>query len=127
MDEIATLSKRGTLIIVEGEKDERILREMGASGLIFKVSRYGCGRLLDFIEQNDVKEIIILTDFDSEGEALAKKCEKMASNYGVKVDKSMRLKLYKLFKLYSESIEGLWNVLNESLKRRIKMGYLYNL
>jgi len=127
VDEIAHTSNSGTLIVVEGKKDEDVLRRIGVRGEILKLSEYGRNKSVNLLEKYEFRDLLILTDFDEEGEKMAQKLEKIAFNCGFKVNKSLRLKIRKVFIEYSKTIEGLRNILDESLKRRIKMNYFRNL
>ena len=68
---VASRSSRGIPVIVEGPNDVKTLRKLGISGPIFCVKSRRLG-LVDFLDSIAVhSEVIILTDFDREGRALA--------------------------------------------------------
>jgi 2,5-diamino-6-(ribosylamino)-4(3H)-pyrimidinone 5'-phosphate reductase len=68
---VADHSRRGVPVIVEGPNDVRTLRKLGIAGPIFcaKSRRLGLIDFLDLVAKHP--EVIILTDFDKEGRALA--------------------------------------------------------
>jgi len=71
LEMVAACSKQGIPIIVEGPNDFKTLRKLGMVGPIFcaKSRRLGLIDFLDSIATHS--EVIILTDFDKEGRALA--------------------------------------------------------
>ena len=75
VDIIKSLDEKypGLAVIVEGIRDERVLRSLGLSALIIK-TQSGLSRpsLIDTIDQNlgPARQVLILTDFDEEGEEL---------------------------------------------------------
>lgn len=115
MRKIREVSAAGVTIVVEGGKDERVLKKMGVSGEIIKYSKRS--NLINLMESSNVSEILILTDFDKEGERIAKEIEFIAFINGVKVDKELREKLANALKSYSLTIEGLDKMVDEYLSR----------
>ena len=75
-DIIKTLDEKypELVVIVEGIRDERVLRSLGLSALIIK-TQSGLSRpaLIDAINLNlgPARQVLILTDYDEEGEDLA--------------------------------------------------------
>ena len=62
------------VVIVEGIRDERVLRSLGLSAFIIKTqSGFSRPSLIDAIEQSlgPARKVLILTDFDEEGEEIA--------------------------------------------------------
>jgi len=59
-------SKEGTAIVVEGERDERSLRELGVTGPILRAARWPA---LEVAEEAALEygNVIILTDWDRGG------------------------------------------------------------
>ncbi|MEM1657825.1 MAG: hypothetical protein QXK94_02180 [Candidatus Jordarchaeales archaeon] len=68
LDEIKEYSERGVTLIVEGKKDRDSLRKIGFRGPIITISGV---KIHEIVERNRGREVIILTDFDKEGERLA--------------------------------------------------------
>ncbi len=86
------------VIIVEGKRDERVLRDLGVSARIIRTQR-GSNRL-SLIEEileatSQVSQILILTDFDKEGAELAKFLERELDHHKVIVLKRLRLEIRK--------------------------------
>ncbi|MGA2238703.1 MAG: toprim domain-containing protein [Candidatus Bathyarchaeia archaeon] len=69
--DVAAHSRRGVPVIVEGPNDVKTLRKLGITGPIFCAKSRRLG-LVDFLDSiATYSEVIILTDFDKEGRALA--------------------------------------------------------
>ena len=107
----------GSVILVEGKRDLESLTQLGLQQTIIKYSEMGERRCLEYIERNRVQKIIILTDFDEEGENILVRLEDKLENTGVKIDKQYRKKFFEAIKFYSNTIEGA-TVLSEDIKRR---------
>ncbi len=78
INSITNSPESSTCIIVEGANDENALRSLGIKGVVFRV--YGNQKTIDDIErqliQHHFTNVIILTDFDLEGQELARKLKK---------------------------------------------------
>lgn len=92
LEELCELSEHG-VCIVEGKRDEFALRKLGFKGKI--VALKTLNRSLDSIVENLSSEehIIILTDFDNEGEELATRLYNAFRSRNVKVNLEARKKL----------------------------------
>ncbi|MCK5346362.1 MAG: toprim domain-containing protein [Candidatus Heimdallarchaeota archaeon] len=110
LNELAGSSKQPTCLIVEGVNDEGALRSLGVKGPILRI--YGNQRTIDDIEreiiQHQYKRVIILTDYDSEGQELAKKLEEYLKPT-VKILTKVRQKLRKALAGWVEVIEAIPN------------------
>jgi 5S rRNA maturation endonuclease (ribonuclease M5) len=75
LEKIATASAKNRLIIVEGQKDMRALRELNVKGKIImaKTSRKSLLSLTAEIEKQTCDEVILLLDFDRRGKELTKR------------------------------------------------------
>ena len=92
-------SRRGVPIIVEGSKDVRTLRSLGVQGPIFCAKSRRLG-LFDFLETiGAYSEVIVLTDFDKEGRALAWRLSRDLSQMRTKAD----IELWKQLKALTRS------------------------
>ncbi|RLI97735.1 MAG: hypothetical protein DRP00_03620, partial [Candidatus Aenigmatarchaeota archaeon] len=69
-------------IIVEGKKDREVLEKLGFKNVV-EISGKSLSEILKEIKKDSV---ILLTDFDSEGEKLAKRLYNFLKIYGIKVD-----------------------------------------
>ena len=107
----------GSVILVEGKRDLESLTQLGLQQTIIKYSEMGERRCLEYIERNRVQKIIVLTDFDEEGENILVRLEDKLENTGVKIDKQYRKKIFEVIRFCSNTIEGA-TVLSEDIKRR---------
>lgn len=74
IEKLAADSAKGCLIIVEGQKDYRALRQLGINGKILtaKTSRKSFLSLTSEIEKQPCLQVILLLDFDRRGKELTK-------------------------------------------------------
>ena len=75
VEKLAADSTKGCLIIVEGQKDHRALRQLGINGkiLMAKTSRKSFLDLISEIEKNPSRQVILFLDFDRRGKELTKR------------------------------------------------------
>lgn len=84
--DVAAHSRQGVPVIVEGPNDVKTLRKLGITGPIFCAKSRRLG-LVDFLDSiATYSEVIILTDFDKEGRALAWRLRRDLSQMRVKVN-----------------------------------------
>ncbi len=76
------LSSLNITFIVEGKKDKKVLNSLGFKNVI-SISNQSPRKVKNKIK---TKEIVILTDFDKEGENLRKKFETYFHSYNFKVN-----------------------------------------
>ena len=89
---IKELNKR--IIIVEGLKDEKALKQLVKTQLI------RCNANPNSVSSKiKGKEVVILTDFDEEGENLFKKIKTNLQANKIKVNESLRREFYNIFKI----------------------------
>ncbi len=94
-------------MIVEGQNDVRALRRLGIAGPIFcaKSRRLGLVDFLDSIATHS--EVVVLTDFDKEGRALAWRLRRDLSQMRVKAN----VEIWKQLKaLVRSEIVGIQNL-----------------
>ncbi len=98
------LKNSGKLVVVEGEKDKKALNKLGIKNVV-SISRKP---LFIFVEKTSkkVKEVVILTDLDSEGRKLYNTLKHDFQKNGVKVDKKFREILFRETKI--SQIEGIF-------------------
>lgn len=102
---ISELSSNGVPILVEGKRDEGALKELGVKGRIIRVRQYR-KRLFELGEElSSYKSVIILTDFDKEGEDLAEQIERQLHTWGVQT--IMRERVRSAVSWATRQIEGL--------------------
>jgi 5S rRNA maturation endonuclease (ribonuclease M5) len=107
LETVAACSKRGIPIIVEGPNDAKTLRKLGMVGPIFcaKSRRLGLVDFLDSIATHS--ELIILTDFDKEGRALAWRLRRDLTQMRVKANVEIWKQLKALVRSEIVGIENL--------------------
>jgi 5S rRNA maturation endonuclease (ribonuclease M5) len=116
--ELTEYSSEGVPILVEGKKDELALKELGVGGRIIRVRQYG-KRLFELVEElASYRAVIILTDFDQEGEKLADELSRRLHSLGVQT--IMREKFRNAVSWICRQIEGLQKIdgLRENLNNR---------
>ncbi|MEM5778005.1 MAG: hypothetical protein QXD43_02260 [Candidatus Aenigmatarchaeota archaeon] len=109
---------KGKQVIVEGKRDKKVLCSLNFT----KIVTINKG-IYETIENLEEKEVLILTDFDSEGKKIAKKLNVILQHLGYKVDKETRRKIGLMFsKLKIKKIEELRGVLyGETCSSNIKI------
>ena len=96
-------------VIVEGKRDKQALCLLGFKNIL-TINK----GIYETAEKIKEKNIIILTDFDSEGRKIAKKLNLVLQPLGHNVDKETRRKIGLLFtRLKIRKIEELRGVINE--------------
>ena len=111
------LSREGALIIVEGERDEEILRDLGVEGEILRYSEMGRMRIIKTLEERSGERVVILTDFDEEGEEILGRLEAIALHYGLKIDKQLRKRLFETLHPHATCVEEI-RKFREEINRR---------
>ncbi len=102
---IKKLKNSNKIILVEGKNDVAALRVLGIDNDIFEINKALFEVVEEIADNNDNKEIIILTDFDKKGKELYGKLKKDLVKHGCKIDHYFREFLQKNTKL--THIEGL--------------------
>jgi len=112
LEAVVAYSKRGVPLIVEGPNDVKTLRRLGIVGPVFcaKSRRLGLVDFLDSIATHS--EVIILTDFDREGRALAWRLRRDLSQMRVKANVEIWKQLKALARSEMVGIENLGKFLD---------------
>jgi 5S rRNA maturation endonuclease (ribonuclease M5) len=99
-------SDEGAVIIVEGERDERSLRDLGVEGPILRAARRPA---LEVAEEAALsfKQVVVLTDWDRAGEELARKMAEYLLSSGARVDLDTRDRLKKMVRREIKDVESL--------------------
>lgn len=107
VEAVAAHSRRGVPIIVEGPNDVKTLRRLGIPGPVFcaKSRRLGLVDFLDSIAAHS--EVVVLTDFDKEGRALAWRLRRDLSQMRVKANVEIWKQLKALVRSEIVGIENL--------------------
>jgi 5S rRNA maturation endonuclease (ribonuclease M5) len=92
-------------VVVEGKKDKKVLSKLGFKKII-EISGKSLHEISEKIKSHNFNHIIILTDFDEEGEIKASQLKKLLSHFKIKVDSFTRnkfksLKIHKIEELNS--------------------------
>ncbi|MCD6402819.1 MAG: toprim domain-containing protein [Candidatus Aenigmarchaeota archaeon] len=85
----------GEAVVVEGKRDKKVLKSLGFKR-VYDISGKPLEDFVDRVAEEE-REIIILTDFDKEGRALAARLVRLFESRDVKVKKEERMKFHKLF------------------------------
>lgn len=107
MDRVSYESDRGGVIVVEGLRDRESLRKLGISGpiLCIQSSRKNA---IGFVEGlQDVRDVVVLTDFDREGVILAKRLVRILNSQNVHTNLVLWRELRQLTRSDVRSIEEL--------------------
>lgn len=121
IEELRQRSEEGAVIIVEGQRDRRALRELGINGAI----RLGAQKsLLELCEEvaGEYENVIILTDWDENGEKLAGLMEGFLRDYGATINVNIRENIQHLVQKRIKDIESL-NTHISNLKSELKILY----
>jgi len=112
LEKAVSYSRRGVPVIVEGPNDVKTLRALGLTGPVFcaKSRRLGLVDFLDSVATHS--EVIILTDFDKEGRALAWRLRRDLSHMRVKVNTEIWKQLKALVRSEIVGIENLGKYLD---------------
>jgi 5S rRNA maturation endonuclease (ribonuclease M5) len=105
---VIELSSNGVPVLVEGKRDEGALKELGVEGRIIRVRQYR-KKIFELGEElSSFKSVMVLTDFDREGEDLAEEIERQLHLWGVQT--VMREKVRSAISWATRQIEGLSKV-----------------
>jgi 5S rRNA maturation endonuclease (ribonuclease M5) len=99
-------SGRGAAIIVEGQRDQLALRNLGASGPVIMASSKS---ILDMVEDaaRQYLEIVVLTDWDEKGEEMALQIEQHLRCTRSCTNVEIRSRLKRLVKKEIKDVESL--------------------
>ncbi|MEM1602419.1 MAG: toprim domain-containing protein [Candidatus Bathyarchaeia archaeon] len=116
------------LLVVEGEKDIKALRDMGIACNIVAVKSSGKSvpDIIDEIISTGSKEIILLMDFDRRGKELTKRLVESLEAARIKVDISFWKEIYSILNNDVKDIEGLAAYIR-TLKRKVEGNETINL
>lgn len=120
LEQLAEDNLNGKPILVEGKKDVKALRTLGINGEIISV-KTGGKSLLDIIsrmETANLKEVILMLDFDRRGRELTKNLKLHIEKTGIKVNLHFWLRLLGLIGKEVKDVEGLAPYI-ETLKNKI--------
>lgn len=107
IDRISYELEKGTIIVVEGVRDRESLQKIGIAGriLCLQSSRKN---LVGFVEELDeVRNVLVLTDFDRQGVFLAKRLARILTAQGIRTNLVIWRNLRSLTRSDVRSIEEL--------------------
>jgi 5S rRNA maturation endonuclease (ribonuclease M5) len=108
IEELKIYGEQGIPVLIEGQKDERALRELGVNGNFIKVSGSGL-KLFEIAEiaAQSASRVVILTDFDRKGNELAKRLSEDIQSLGSHPDLRLRRMIMGMTRRYIKDIESL--------------------
>jgi len=120
LNKLSTEAAKGTLIVVEGQKDVGALHQLNVEGnfVSSKTSGKSFLDILTEIEQRKVREVILLLDFDRRGVEWTHRLKQHLEKTRIKPNLTFWSQLYGLVGRDLKDIEGLPAYL-ETLKKRI--------
>jgi 5S rRNA maturation endonuclease (ribonuclease M5) len=101
-------AEAGTVVVVEGDRDQTALRRLGLPGPIVKVHR---GRALSGTAHHLVggsRRVIVLTDWDPEGGHLARRLREFLEAERLHLDLEYRRRLARIVRGELVHVEGLY-------------------
>ncbi|MEM1607261.1 MAG: toprim domain-containing protein [Candidatus Bathyarchaeia archaeon] len=121
IERLKSETSMGALLVVEGEKDARALREIGIMSDIIAVKSRGkkLADIVDEIISAGSREIILLMDFDRRGKELTKLLAKSLEAARIKVELSFWQSFSSLLSNDVKDIEGLATYI-ETLRKKIE-------
>jgi 5S rRNA maturation endonuclease (ribonuclease M5) len=91
--ELNDLSDEGAAVLVEGKRDVAALKGLGYSGQIFSVSALASDETSRRKLRDEVRQMVILTDLDTEGRRLASRYVRFFAQEGVRSSLAQRKRL----------------------------------
>ncbi|WP_022847050.1 MULTISPECIES: toprim domain-containing protein [unclassified Desulfurobacterium] len=83
-------SAENTAVVVEGKRDLAALERFGVYP-VFALKGMGFHSFSEMLaDEKGIRLVILITDFDPEGEEIARKLQRVLSKYNIKVDTSFR-------------------------------------
>jgi 5S rRNA maturation endonuclease (ribonuclease M5) len=109
IEKLVADSAKGCLIVVEGQKDYRALRQLGINGKIItaKTSRKSFLDLTSEIEKQPCLRVILLLDFDRRGKELTKRLIQHLETVRIKTNTNYWKELKRLVGRDVKDIEGI--------------------
>jgi 2,5-diamino-6-(ribosylamino)-4(3H)-pyrimidinone 5'-phosphate reductase len=120
LERLAAEATKGTLIVVEGRNDIEALKRLAVEGNIVAVKTAGKSfvDVLAEIEEQEVREVVLLLDFDRRGREWTGRLRRRLEEQRIKVDVNFWNKLRALLGRDVKDVEGLPAYL-KTLKKRI--------
>ena len=107
IEELKIFGDQGIPVLIEGQKDEQALKELGVNGNFIKVSGSGL-KLFEIAEiAAQSARVVILTDFDRKGNELAKRLSEDIQSLGSHPDLRLRRIIMGITRRYIKDIQSL--------------------
>jgi 5S rRNA maturation endonuclease (ribonuclease M5) len=107
IEELKIFGEQGIPVLIEGQKDEKALKELGVNGNFIKVSGSGL-KLFEIAEiAAQSARVVILTDFDRKGNELAKRLSEDIQSLGSHPDLRLRRIIMGITRRYIKDIQSL--------------------
>lgn len=106
-EKIKYLQNIEDLIIVEGKKDRMVLASLGLDNILC-ISGKSNHEVIDILSSRTPHSVLILTDYDREGEERAKSLAKLFEKNHIKTNSLLRKKVKSIFRI--NKIEELKNL-----------------
>ncbi len=106
IDQLVDEPVENVVVLVEGVRDEKVVRMMGYRGKIMLVSRFR--KEIEYIKP---KKVILLLDFDREGLKNMRKLAKQLSAMGYRVDNTYHNRLRIVKRAGINTVEGIRKLL----------------
>lgn len=121
IERLKSETSTGALLVVEGEKDARALREIGIMSNIITVKSRGKSltEIVDEIISAGSREIILLMDFDRHGRELTKLLAKSLEAARIRVELSFWLSFSSLLSNDVKDVEGLATYI-KTLRKKVE-------
>ncbi|MGQ4914521.1 MAG: hypothetical protein ACP6IU_07185 [Candidatus Asgardarchaeia archaeon] len=127
MDLLESYKGKNSLIFVEGKKDMELLIKLGfEKENIIRIQNNRDGSIYEIVEKQMPlrgKSILILTDFDNEGQLLAERLASIISEYGGNPQLHVRTLIYKLLKGKITQVEGISHIIRFENYRKDYFSY----
>jgi len=120
LERLAAEAAKGTLIVVEGRNDIEALKKLAIEGNIISVKTAGKSFIdvLTEIEEQEVREVVLLLDFDRRGREWTGRLRQHLEEQKIKVDVNLWNQLRALLRHDIKDVESLPAYV-ETLKRQI--------
>lgn len=115
--------REGAYIVVEGRRDKEALKDLGLNTNVIAFKTLNCNMSDAIGKLCREGRVVILTDFDREGEELAYRMSEILSKRGVKVNLEVRRKLLHILRGEIKGFQDLSPLLDR-LSTRFKMPLL---
>jgi len=115
--------EKETIVVVEGKKDKEALTALGFKKVI-AISGRSLEDIIERILSSKSREVVILTDFDKEGESMESQLHNQLSHHGIKVNHIIRNEFRSLKIHQIEELNSFTKLMEDDYNGKI--GPIYN-